>query len=412
MKISKAEKFKITDTFKGNRNGDLIMVLIVLGLCLFGIIMVFSASYYDSISETGSPYAYLIRQSMWFAMGLVTMILFSRMDYHLWGKIWLFAYVVGLILLIAVLIPGIGVNINGATRWINVGPITIMPGEIAKICLIFYVSGLYARSPELPKQFVGMMAIIMITGIYAALILKQPNMSTAFTIIFICGGMLLVGGAKIYQLGLLAGVGAGAGVMLILTSEYRRARLLSFLDPFEDPLGRGYQVVQSLLALGTGGFKGLGLGNSVQKYLYLPESQNDFILAIIGEELGFAGIVVLLIVYLVLIWRGCRAAMRAKDLYGMMLASGITIMIGVQVAINVAVVTSSMPPTGVILPFVSYGGNALLLLMGLIGILWNITRQSEQADEEIAAERLRLEEESSKKMVKRNVAVQPGKSFR
>ncbi|MBR5740734.1 MAG: putative lipid II flippase FtsW [Firmicutes bacterium] len=412
MKNSDRKKFKISDTFRGSRSGDLVMVLIVLALCLFGIIMVFSASYYDSISETGTPYAYLIRQSVWFGVGLAAMLLFSRIDYHLWGKIWILAYVVGLVLLVAVLIPGIGINFNNATRWIAIGPITIMPGEIAKICLIFYVAGLYARSPELPRQFTGMMAIIVLTGVYAALILKQPNMSTAFTIIFICGGMLLVGGAKIYQLLMLAGVGAAAGFALIVTSEYRRLRLLSFLDPFEDPLGRGYQVVQSLLALGTGGFKGLGLGNSVQKYLYLPESQNDFILAIIGEELGFVGIVVLLIVYLVLIWRGCRAAMRAKDLYGMMMASGITIMIGVQVAINVAVVTSSMPPTGVILPFVSYGGNALLLLMGLMGIMWNITRQSQQAEDEIAAERLRLKDEESKKMVKRNVAVQPGKSFR
>lgn len=412
MKAKKAERIKISDSFKGNRNGDLKMVIIVLALCLFGIIMVFSASYYDSISETGSPYAYLIRQSLWFGLGLVTMVLFSRVDYHIWGKLWLLAYLLGLVLLVAVIIPGIGVNINGATRWINVGPITIMPGEIAKICLILYISGLYARSPELPKQFGGMMAIIVLTVLYAALILKQPNMSTAFTIIFICGGMLLVGGAKIYQMLLLAGVGAVGGYVLIVTSDYRRQRLLSFLDPFEDPLNTGYQVVQSLLALGTGGFKGLGLGNSVQKYLYLPESQNDFILAIIGEELGFIGIVVLLIVYLVLIWRGCVAAMRAKDLYGMMLASGITIMIGVQVAINVAVVTSSMPPTGVILPFVSYGGNALLLLMGLMGILWNITRQSEQAEDELRAEKLKQEEEASKQMVKRNVAVQPGKSFR
>ena len=229
-------------------------------------------------------------------------------------------------------------------------------------------------------------------------------MSTAATVIFIAGGMMLVAGAKIWQLIILAGLGFAGGVALIFSSEYRHDRFLSFLDPFADSLGNGFQAVQSLLALGTGGFLGQGLGKSVQKYLYLPEPQNDFITAIIGEEIGFIGLIALMFVYVLLIWRGCKAAMNAPDFYGMMLASGISIMIGVQVCINIAVVTSSMPPTGVILPFVSYGGNALMLLMGLMGILWNVTKQSEKKEIRLLAEQeKRTLEEERQRMIRRTV---------
>ena len=270
--------------------------------------------------------------------------------------------------------------------------------------LIFFLSGVLAKSPRMVNKPGGLIAIVLSAGLYAGLIMLQPNMSTAATIIFIAGGILLVAGTKIWQLLVLAGIAVAGGVGLVMTSEYRYARYMSFLDPFEDSLGNGFQAAQSLLALGTGGFTGLGLGNSVQKYLYLPEPQNDFITAIIGEELGFIGIIILMGVYVLLIWRGCKAAMNAKDYYGMMMASGITIMIGVQVAINIAVVTSSMPPTGVILPFVSYGGNALMLLMGLMGILWNITRQSEKEEIRLLDERRRLAlEEENNRMINRSV---------
>ena len=395
-KENASEKLKISSS------GDLSIVILVL--CLFGIIMIFSASYYVSISEDGNPYSYLKKQLLWFSMGLITMLLFSRIDYHIWGKFWILFYIIGLGLLMALFVPGIGININGATRWIGVGPITIMPGEIAKICLIFYISGLLAKSPKLTREIWGVLGIVAVTGVYAALILKQPNMSTAATVVFIAGGMMLVAGTKIWQLLILAGGGVAAGIALIFSSEYRHDRFLSFLDPFADSLGNGFQAAQSLLALGTGGFTGLGLSKSVQKYLYLPEPQNDFITAIIGEELGFVGLIIMMIVYVLLIWRGCKAAMNAKDYYGMMMASGITIMIGVQVAINIAVVTSSMPPTGVILPFVSYGGNALMLLMGLMGILWNITRQAEKEEYRQLEERRRLAiQEENDRIIKRAV---------
>lgn len=365
---------------KRHNAGDLYIVLLVTILTIFGTIMIFSASYYYAISQYGSPYHYLIRQVIWAAAGSVAMWICSRIDYHFWASLWFIAFITGLVLLVLVMIPGIGSDAGGATRWIKLGPITIMPGEISKICIIVFITGYFSKHPKWAEDFKrGIIPIILVTGLYAGLILKQPNMSTAFTVCFIVGGMLLVAGARWKHLLSLAGAAVALGMLLILsdTSGYKYKRLLSFMDPFEDPLNVGWNVVQSLLALGTGGLTGLGLGNSIQKNLYLPMPQNDFILAIIGEELGFVGIMALVAVYICLLWRGCHVALNAKDLTGLLLASGITIMVGVQVVINFAVVTSSMPPTGVILPFVSYGGNALMIFMAEMGILLNISKSSD-----------------------------------
>lgn len=362
-----------------HNTGDLSIVLLVAILTIFGTLMIFSASYYYSISQFDDPYHYLTRQLIWLAVGTVVMWFFSWVDYHFWVHLWIPATLIGFILLVLVLTP-LGSSAYGATRWIEIGPITIMPGEISKVCMILFITGYFSRHPKWVGTIKkGVIPVVIVTGLYGGLIMAQPNMSTAFTVCFIAGGMLLVAGAKwlhLAGLGGLAGIAAAAFIFLD-TSGYRYKRFLSFLDPFEDPLDTGWNVVQSLLALGTGGLTGKGLGNSIQKNLYLPMPQNDFILAIIGEELGFIGILVLMVVYLLLIWRGCHVAMNAKDLPGLLLASGIIIMVGVQVIINIAVVTSSMPPTGIILPFVSYGGNALLIFMGAMGILLNISKSSD-----------------------------------
>ena len=220
--------------------------------------------------------------------------------------------------------------------------------------------------------------MIILTGLLVGLVMGQPNMSTAITIAGIIVSMMFVAGMQYrYLIGLGALGGAGIiGLILMPGGEYRMQRVTTFMNPFADAAGEGYQVVQSLLALGSGGIMGSGLGKSVQKTLYLPEPQNDFILAVIGEELGFVGIAVLMIIYMVLVWRGIKIAMNAPDRFGMLLASGITVMIGLQVILNVAVVTSSMPATGVILPFISYGGNALWLFMIAAGIMLNISRHN------------------------------------
>lgn len=361
--------------------GDPILIIAVTLLLVFGTAMVFSASYYYALNTTGNAYTYLVKQIAWVITGTILMILAANIDYHIWANLWFFAYVAGLVLLIAVLF--IGGDAYGATRWIKVGPLTIMPGEMSKVAIIFFITGYFSRHPKWGKDLQrGILPIVGLTGIYAALILKQPNMSTAFTVCFIAGGMLIVAGMEFkYVLGLMA-LGGGAGTFLILAdkSGYKFGRYLSFIDPFQDVSGNGWNVVQSLLALGTGGVTGLGLGQSVQKTLYLPMPQNDFILAVIGEELGLIGILFLVLCYVVFVWRGCLIAMNAKDYTGMMMGSGVAMTVGIQVIINFAVVTASMPPTGVILPFISYGGNALWIFMFMTGILLNVSKSQSKSE--------------------------------
>ena len=359
---------------------DFVIVTVTVMLVVFGIMMVTSSSYYSSINESGTPYSYLIRELVWVASGSLLMWFGAVVDYHFFQKTAPLILGASLILLVLVLTP-LGVERNNAQRWIGVGDLTIMPGELAKICVIIFVAWFLARDDRvILRPISGVLPLLILAGACFGLIMMQPNMSTAIIVCALILGMMFIAGMKWRYLWILAGTGAAAGVYFILSDEsgYRMERITSFLDPFADPLGSGYQVVQSLMALGSGGLFGLGLGKSIQKNLYLPEPQNDFILAVIGEELGFLGILVLMICYLVLVYRGILAAVNAPDKFGMLLASGITMMLAFQVLMNVAVVTSSMPPTGVTLPFISYGGNAMWLFMGAIGILLNISRQSEK----------------------------------
>jgi cell division protein FtsW len=359
---------------------DFVIILLTVILIVFGIMMVTSSSYYSSINEDGTPYSYLIRELVWVASGGVLMWLGAVVDYHVYQKFGWMLLIVSVLMLILVLTP-LGVTRNNAQRWIGMGAITIMPGEVAKICAILFVAWFLSKKETAILSFTeGILPLFAIMGVYAGLIMKQPNMSTAIIICIIILGMMFVAGLKWRYLISLGVIGmAGAAVLIFSDSSgYRMKRVMSFLDPFADPLNTGYQVVQSLMALGSGGLFGLGLGKSIQKNLYLPEPQNDFILAIIGEELGFLGIIILMICFMVLIYRGILTAVRAPDRFGMLVASGITIMLGVQVLLNVAVVTSSMPPTGVTLPFISYGGNAMWLFMGSMGILLNISKSSSE----------------------------------
>ncbi|NLP30169.1 MAG: putative lipid II flippase FtsW [Clostridiales bacterium] len=360
------------------KSGDFLLIILVLGLVVFGVIMVFSASYYSSISETGDPYAYLKDNIKWAILGGFVMLVASLLDYRIYNKLAPYLLLLSIVLLVLLFTP-LGVTRNFATRWIGVGSFTLMPGEIAKICAILFVAWFLSKDPKRIRSFFrGVLPLLMLCGIYFVLIIKQPNLSTAITICAIIIGMMFVAGLNIFYLigiGFLGGMGITA---LVFMDEdgYWMKRITSFLDPFEDPLDTGWQVIQSLLALGSGGLFGVGLGKSIQKTLYLPEPQNDFIFSIIGEELGFIGCLVLIICYIVLIWRGCHIALNAPDMFGTLIAAGITIMLAVQVILNIAVVTSSMPPTGITLPFISYGGNALMLFMGSFGILLNISRHS------------------------------------
>jgi len=357
---------------------DFTLMLITMVLVVFGLIMVFSASYYYSISQDGNPYSYLLRHGMWVVLGFGAMLFGASYDYKRYNNK-RFAYLVlgGSILLLIIVITPLGTTINGATRWINLGPITLMPGEIAKLGTILFISWFLGNDIDKIKSLTkGILPVLGIMAVVAGLIIKQPNLSTAITVCGIIVAMMLVAGMKWRYFFGAAGIGAAGilSILLFMKDSYWYVRLTAFTNPFADSLGSGYQAVQSLLALGSGGLFGVGLGKSVQKNLYLPEPQNDFILAIIGEECGFIGVLLLIVVYCIFLWRGIHIAINAPDQFGMMLGSGIVLMVAIQVILNIAVVTSSMPATGINLPFISYGGNALLIFMFSAGVLLNISR--------------------------------------
>ena len=358
--------------------GDFALTALVMMLVIFGVIMVFSASYYYAISKEGTPYYYLIRDIIWAVVGTAAMMFMAVFDYHKTQKMAIPVLGVVIVLPLLVFTP-LGVTINNATRWIGVGGATIMPGELAKPACILFVAAWLSHPRHSIRSFVrGVLPPLLVAGVAGVLIAMQPSTTTAATLIIIVFGMMFIAGMSWAYVGGAFGLAIAAFAALIVTDDsgYRMKRILSFTDPFADPQGTGYQVVQSLLALGSGGLTGVGLGKSMQKTLYLPEPQNDFILAIIGEELGFIGLLILLIVYLLLIWRCIHIALNAPDMFGTLLASGITIMLGVQVVLNVMIVTSLMPPTGISLPFVSWGGNSLLVFMGSMGVMLNISRHS------------------------------------
>lgn len=358
------------------RSVDFPFLLITLLLTAFGLVMVFSASYYSSISIYGTPFWYLIRDGIWICLGFILMFGAIIIDYRVYKKIAPFVMIFIIAALVAVLF--IGEARNGATRWLGVGPLTFMPGEWAKLAIILFIAWFMGEKPGRAGSFLlGILPVLLITGGCAYLVICQPNLSTAITICGIAVAMLLVAGMHWLYVGVTGALGAG-GLLFILffmQDSFWYTRMTNFLNPFEDMYGEGYQVAQSLLALGSGGLSGVGLGKSVQKSLYLPEPQNDFILAIIGEELGYIGVIALLIIYCLFIWRGIHIAINAPDQYGMLLASGIVIMVAIQVILNIAVVTASMPATGINLPFISYGGNGILIFLFSAGVLLNISRQ-------------------------------------
>ena len=358
---------------------DYLVVVLTTMLVIFGIVMVFSASYYSSLSSaSGSPFSYLKKQLVFALVGFVLMYVMSYTDYHLMRRWSLWIILISYLLLVAVLTP-LGTSVNGAQRWIILGPVSLMPGEIAKFGVICFVASYFASDIRRIKSFFrGVLPMVLLGGTIGVLIIRQPNLSTAITVVGIIFGMMFIAGLEKKWIAGAFALGVAGLIVVARSQTFWAKRIMSFTNPFRDPKGTGFQAVQSLLALGTGGFTGLGLGKSVQKNLYLPEPQNDFILAIIGEELGFLGIFILLIVFILLVYRGMQICMNAPDRFGMMMAGGITIMIGLQVVLNVAVVTSSMPVTGIALPFISYGGNSLWILMGSVGVLLNISRQSER----------------------------------
>ena len=269
----------------------------------------------------------------------------------------------------------LGIKANGARRWLGFGAFTIQPAEIAKFATIIITAKFIEKRYDYMKSLTkGVLPILIVPGLFFALIMLQPNMSTAGTIILVTFVMIFVAGLNMKFVIAMFGSGVGLFLLLALTSEYRLKRILSFLDPFQDPLGNGYQVIQGLYALGSGGLFGMGLGISQQKWFYIPEPQNDFIFAIIGEELGLIGCAVVIMLFVILVYRCVRIALNCTDIFTCMVVIGIGAQIGIQAALNIAVATSSMPVTGVALPFISYGGTSLIIFMSAVGIVLNISK--------------------------------------
>lgn len=361
---------------RAKKSIDFSLLITVLILLAIGITMVFSASAASSYIKYNDSYLYLKSQGLFAIISIFAMWIFSKLDYKVLGRYAVLFVVLSIILLIVIFIPGLGYEAGGATRWLKVGPWTLQPAEFAKTALIIFMAKLLSRKDNNIKSFTkGVIPYLLLMFVYFALIILQPNMSMAGSIVIITFLMLFVAGAKILHLALCVAPVVPAVIYLVKNESYRLNRWLSYRDPWADPLKTGYQAIQSLLALGSGGIFGLGLGNSRQKFFYIPEAQNDFIFSIIGEELGFIGAATVILLFLFLIWRGIRISLYAPDLFGCLLAAGITSMIGIQVAINIAVVTVSMPTTGVNLPLISSGGSSLLFVMANLGVLLNISSQ-------------------------------------
>ena len=362
---------------------DFALCITIFLLLSLGIIMVLSASAPSSLSTNGNSYTYVIKQLAFAIIGIILMFIISRFDYRIYKKFYKIAYIISIAALISVIIPGIGVEVKGAKRWINLGFGNFQPSEIAKIGLIiFYAGYLTEHKNELGFFWRGCIkSFCFLIPPIAILFFIQDHLSASVVIIAITSIMMIMGGTKIKDFITIAVAGGsvGAAGMLFLATKgtkgtFRLARLTTFLDPWQDPTGDGWQVTQGLYAIGSGGLFGVGLGQSKQKYLYIPEPHNDFIFAIIAEELGFVGCLVVISLFAIFIWRGILTAMKAPDSFGSLLAVGITSLVGIQATINIAVVTSSMPATGMSLPFFSYGGTALLILLCSMGVLLNISR--------------------------------------
>jgi len=356
---------------------DFVLFITVLTLLAVGVVMVFSASEYSTLVYYGDSFHYFKLQLGWSILGLLTMFFISNIEYrrlkqYIWPILAL-AFVV----LVAVLIPGVGQERLGARRWIALGPIGFAPAEMVKLCLIIFTAYGLSRQKEKVKYFSkGVLPYMMVMGLAAGLILIQPDLGTAVSLAGIVMIMIFAAGARMAHLGGLAAAGAVAVTFAIALKPYRLKRFLAFLDPWADPLGAGFHIIQGLYAIGSGGFFGLGLGQSRQKFLYLPENHTDFIFAIIAEELGFFGASLVVILFLLFIWRGLKIAITSHDPFASLLATGITAWVGVQAIINIGVVTGSLPVTGIPLPFISYGGTSLVFTMAAVGLLLNISKYS------------------------------------
>lgn len=346
--------------------------LVLLGI---GIIMVYSASAVNALHDFGDSFYYLKRQLIFACLGIVAMFVTMNVSYWNWKKVAKPGLLLGFLFLILVLVPGIGVVRGGARSWLGIGALGIQPSEFMKLAMILFLAMWLSRSKiDLSHFTKGLLPPLLLVFSAFGLIMLQPDLGTGVVLVGASMVIIYSAGMKLSHLGGLMLAGVAGLIGLILAAPYRLKRITAFLDPWADPLGAGFQSIQSLYAIGPGGLSGLGLGMSRQKYSYLPEPQTDFIFSILAEELGFIGGGAVLFLFLLLMWRGMRTAITAPDTFGSLLAVGIVGLFAVQVIINIGVVIGMMPVTGITLPFISAGGSSLTLMLTSIGILLNISR--------------------------------------
>lgn len=356
---------------------DIILIIVTLALLTIGLIMVYSASAVWAAYKFEDSFFFVKRQLLFAGAGVAAMFLVMNIDYLIWKTWSKVLLIVCFVLLVAVLIPGIGMERNGSRSWIGVGAFSIQPSEFTKLAMIAFLAKFLSENQKYITTIKkGLGPSLGLVFLAFGMIMLQPDLGTGTVMVGTCVVMIFVAGAKVMHFVWLGLIGLGGFVILVISAPYRIKRITSYLDPWEDPLGSGFQIIQSLLAIGPGGLFGLGLGQSRQKFFYLPEPQTDFIFAIISEELGFIGGSFVILLFALLLWRGIRIALGAPDLYGSFLAVGIISMVAIQVMINIGVVTGLIPVTGITLPFLSYGGSSLTLMLMAMGVLLNISRYS------------------------------------
>lgn len=345
-------------------------------LLVTGLVMILSASSVMSYANYGSSFIFVQKQFLWALIGIVAFVFFARLDYRRLKGFGYLSFAAVVALLILVLIPGLGVTAGGSSRWIGVGSFAVQPSEIAKLALVLFAADVFSRKDEKCFSDFSHTALPMIPalGLLTALVMLQPDLGTTVLLGCIGFGMLFVAGAPLRYLFPMAAAGTALALVAGLASPYRRVRLLAFMDPWKDPLETGYHTIQSLIALGSGGWFGVGLGASRQKWMYVPNAHTDFIYAILGEEMGLLGTFAVLGMFGFLTYLGVRIAKGAPDRFGMLVAAGITIWIATQALVNMGAVTASLPITGVPLPLVSFGGSSLVVSLAAMGILTNIAR--------------------------------------
>ena len=354
----------------------LLLVMVVAVLNVIGVVMVLSASSVQSLDTRGTAWWFFERQLMWTGLGIVGFAVASRLDYKQWRRYTVPFLVAATVLLVIVLIPGIGIWVDGSRRWLGYSTWRLQPSEVAKLALLVFAADVLARRERQVGDWKKALApVLFVFGLFAFLIMLEPDLASTMVLTIILGSVLVVGGIRTRHLAAIAGMAIAAVTLFALAVPWRRARMLAFLDPWHDKSNTGYQVTQSLIALGSGGWTGVGLGASRAKWRFLPAAHTDFIFAIIGEELGLLGCALVVGLFGALAYLGVRTALRAPDRFGMLLAGGITAWIVGQAVINIGSVVGLLPVSGVPLPFVSFGGTALLFTMIAAGLLGNVARQ-------------------------------------